>query len=485
MKNRFILVLITLALFPLYIHSQSSNLVQPQRKIALVIGNGSYLTSELANPENDARAMTEVLTKLGFVVYKYENLTQSQMKSAIDEFGMKLNNYDIGIFYYAGHGIQSNGFNYLIPVDAQLNIEKQVEYDCVQVDRILAYMEASGTKVNIIILDACRNNPFERSWTRSSNGKGLAFMNAPKGSLIAYATSPGSTASDGSGENGLYTSAILESIQIPNITVLQMFQNVRSIVLEKSNKQQTPWESTSLIGDFYFKKVEIIDTKNQLKVDQNSENMISNMDSYVFFIDLNDGRRYRIVTIGEQTWMAENLRSTVYNDGTDIPLISDSRAWSKLSTPGICWYGNNETLYRDIFGTIFNGYAVNTGKVCPTGWHVPNDDEWKMLATYLGGSEIAGGKLKETGTSHWISPNYGATNESEFRALPGGSRNQEGDYIDRGLSSAWWSRTKAKQEAPYYYTQNLVFRGLSGMNANFFISNFPKNVGLYVRCIKD
>ena len=174
------------------------------------------------------------------------------MKMAMDEFGDKLKNYDVGLFFYAGHGIQSKGYNYLVPVDANIKSEEQVEYDCVQADRILALMEASGTDVNIIILDACRNNPFERSWTRSATGKGLAFMNAPKGSLIAYATAPGSTASDGSGKNGLYTSALLESIRITNINILQVFQNVRVIVSEKSDGRQIPWESTSLTGDFIF-----------------------------------------------------------------------------------------------------------------------------------------------------------------------------------------------------------------------------------------
>jgi uncharacterized caspase-like protein len=174
------------------------------------------------------------------------------MKKAMDEFGEKLKGYDVGLFFYAGHGIQSKGYNYLIPVDANLKSEAQVEYDCVQADRILALMEASGTKVNIIILDACRNNPFERSWTRSASGRGLAFMSAPRGSLIAYATAPGSTASDGSGKNGLYTSAILESIKIPNLNILQIFQNVRSLVSDQSQGQQIPWESTSLTGDFYF-----------------------------------------------------------------------------------------------------------------------------------------------------------------------------------------------------------------------------------------
>ena len=223
-----------------------------QKRLALIIGNGNYMASVLANPENDAREMETVLRQYGFDVLKFENLNQSQMKRAMDEFGEKLKNYDVGLFFYAGHGIQAKGYNYLIPVDADLRSEEQVEYDCVQADRILGLMEASGTTVNIMILDACRNNPFERSWTRAANGRGLAYMNAPSGTLIAYATAPGSTASDGSGKNGLYTSAILESIKIPDITILQMFQNVRSIVSQKSDKQQVPWESTSLTGDFYF-----------------------------------------------------------------------------------------------------------------------------------------------------------------------------------------------------------------------------------------
>ncbi len=225
---------------------------QPQVRRALVIGNSIYHAGVLSNPGNDARAMADVLQKLGFKVYIYEDLGNAQIKKVIDDFGSILKGVDVALFYYAGHGIQAKGYNYLIPVDADLKSEEQVEYDCVRADRILALMETSGTKVNILILDACRNNPFERSWTRSPTGKGLAFMSAPRGSLIAYATAPGSTASDGSGKNGLYTSALLESIQIPDITITQMFQNVRNIVVQKSQEQQTPWESTSLTADFYF-----------------------------------------------------------------------------------------------------------------------------------------------------------------------------------------------------------------------------------------
>ena len=251
MKSR-LLYLAAIALLPINLFSQNPNTTQPQKKIALVIGNGNYMSSILANPENDAKAMKVALESLGFTVMKYENLKQNDMKRAIDEFGASLKNYDVGLFFYAGHGIQSKGNNYLIPVDAELKSEEDVELNCVEANRVLVKMEASSSKVNIVILDACRNNPFERSWTRASNGKGLAFMDAPGGTLIAYSTSPGKTASDGNGNNSPYTSAILESIRIPDITIIEMFQNIRSIVSQKSGKQQIPWESTSLTGNFYF-----------------------------------------------------------------------------------------------------------------------------------------------------------------------------------------------------------------------------------------
>jgi hypothetical protein len=169
----------------------------------------------LANPINDANSMYTALTNLGFTVIKNTDSDQKLMKRAIDEFGNQLKNYDVALFFYAGHGIQVKGNNYLIPIDAKLENENDVEYNCVRASRVLAKMEGAGTKTNIIVLDACRDNPFERSWNRSSGGKGLAFMNAPSGSLIAYATSPGNTASDGKGKNGLYTSALLKYLTHP------------------------------------------------------------------------------------------------------------------------------------------------------------------------------------------------------------------------------------------------------------------------------
>ena len=142
-----------------------------QKRLALVIGNSSYQNGgSLKNPVNDVRSVSSALQAMGFEVLRYENVTQAQMKQAINSFGTKLRGFEVGLFYYAGHGIQHKGTNYMIPVEADLQAAEQIEFDCVAADRILAYMESASTKVNILIMDACRNNPFERSWNRSANG---------------------------------------------------------------------------------------------------------------------------------------------------------------------------------------------------------------------------------------------------------------------------------------------------------------------------
>jgi uncharacterized caspase-like protein len=152
--------------------------------------------------------------------------------------------------------MQVKGNNYLIPVDASLKVEQDVDYDCIDAGRLLGKMEAAGSNTNIVILDACRDNPFSRSWMVRSTRQGeegLAFMNAPSGTIIAYATSPGRIAADGTGRNGIYTEAILKYIKVPSIPIEDFFKNVRNEVENKTNRTQTPWESTSLKGNFYFK----------------------------------------------------------------------------------------------------------------------------------------------------------------------------------------------------------------------------------------
>ena len=220
----------------------------------MLIGNSNYKYSgKLDNPINDVRAIKTVLEQLGFTVLKYEDCSQDTMKRAIDKFGRQLKTKDVGLFFYAGHGVQVDGYNYLLPIDAKLENENDAEYDCIRAPRILAKMESAASRTNIVILDACRANLFQKSWRRGGKRSGLAFMNAPSGSLIAYSTAPGKTAFDGRGTNSPYTQAILQYIDVPNITIIQMFQKVRETVMIQSDKKQIPWESTSLRGDFYFR----------------------------------------------------------------------------------------------------------------------------------------------------------------------------------------------------------------------------------------
>jgi uncharacterized protein (TIGR02145 family) len=188
----------------------------------------------------------------------------------------------------------------------------------------------------------------------------------------------------------------------------------------------------------------------------------------------NDGNTYKTIQIGTQTWMAENLKTIKYNDGTDIPFVTDETAWAALSTPGYCWYNNDSITY----GAMYNWYTVNTGKLCPTGWHVPADEEWTTLTDYLGGGSVAGSKLKETGITHWTSPNPGATNESGFTALPGGYRNYLGTFNSIGRHGYWWSSTEASSTDAYCRD---MYHGYSNVDR----TSSSKKSGFAVRCIKD
>lgn len=189
-----------------------------------------------------------------------------------------------------------------------------------------------------------------------------------------------------------------------------------------------------------------------------------------------DGNVYRTVTIGTQVWMAENLKTTRYNDGTEIPLVTEQSAWYNLNAPGYCWYNNDEKANRDIYGALYNWYALNTGKLCPSGWHVPSDEEWAVLISYLGGDAIAGGKMKEVGTTLWLSPNTGATNSSGFTALPAGFRGRSG-FIP-GINTLFWSSTAFDASdawTRYLQSENMV----AGRN------NGGMYHGFSIRCLKD
>ncbi|MFN0299079.1 MAG: caspase domain-containing protein [Burkholderiales bacterium] len=217
---------------------------------ALVIGNSQYKSSPLPNASNDARAISKTLSAVGFRVRSLENASQKQMMEAIRAFGDDIKGGSVGLFYFAGHGIQVKGRNFLIPSDANITREDEVPYQSVDAGQVLDKMESAKNSVNIMILDACRNNPFARS-SRSST-VGLAQMDAPVGTLIAFATAPGAEASDGVGDHGVYTENMLKHMTQPGLKIEDLFKRVRVGVRNDTKNKQIPWENTSLEGDFYF-----------------------------------------------------------------------------------------------------------------------------------------------------------------------------------------------------------------------------------------
>jgi len=191
-----------------------------------------------------------------------------------------------------------------------------------------------------------------------------------------------------------------------------------------------------------------------------------------------DGNSYKTVNIGSQLWMAQNLRATRFNDYTKINHVKDSIAWNGLSSPAYCWYLNDNSSQQNIYGALYNWYAVNTGKLCPTGWHVPTDPEWTALTTYLGGEIISAGKLKEAGITNWLDPNTGATNESGFTALPGGFRAIDGTFNNIGSNGYWDSGTE-------YNASNRYGREMHNDGSDVIRGPYGKRRGLSVRCLKD
>jgi uncharacterized protein (TIGR02145 family) len=191
-----------------------------------------------------------------------------------------------------------------------------------------------------------------------------------------------------------------------------------------------------------------------------------------------EGNTYKTVKIGNQVWMAENLKTTILNDGTDVSLITDADAWGNLSTPGFCWYNNDGASFKNIYGALYNGYTINTGKLCPAGWHVPEKEEWLVLRDFLGDSLKGGGKLKETGTAHWLSPNKGADNSSGLTALGAGIRYFEGTFASVLSYTCIWSATQVANDDEWY-------TGLYFNDSAFSIDHRNKKNGFSVRCLKD
>lgn len=224
-----------------------------RRLNALVIGNAAYeAADELKNPVNDAQDVAAKLETCGFKVIRETDSRHVDMDRALKRFQKVLKDSDVGLFFFAGHGMQIDGENYLAAIDTDGADEIAAKHSSLALNRVIEAMEKSACATSIIVLDACRNNPFERAWIRSMEARGLAPVYAPRGTLIAFATSPGQTASDGRGRNGAYTAALLQHLTTPNCSIETMFKRVRNTLSAATGGRQISWEHTSLAGEFYF-----------------------------------------------------------------------------------------------------------------------------------------------------------------------------------------------------------------------------------------
>ena len=237
------------------------------KRVALVVGNAAYINvPRLANPANDARLMADTLRSLGFTLIGGDaqlDLSKAQFDSAVQDFGDKLQGADVGLFYYAGHGVQVRGANYLVPVGANPAREADVDFQMLDSNLVLRQMEGAGTKLNLVILDACRNNPFGGRGLRAT-GSGLAEVRVPEGTLISFSTQPHSVALDGAGGHSPYTKALVQAMLTPGLDVFKTFNEVGLAVASATGGAQRPWVSISpLQGDFYFAGAPSSDTKSR------------------------------------------------------------------------------------------------------------------------------------------------------------------------------------------------------------------------------
>lgn len=346
-----------------------------EKKLALVIGNSAYsgLLSKLQNPANDATDVKEALEKTGFEVIFLKDATQSQMDEKLREFSDKLKKSAIGLFYFAGHGLEVENKNYLVPVGADVSDKFKVKYKTIAVDEIVTRMNNSGTRLNMLVLDACRNDPFSRG------GGGLAPVVTAKGTLIAYATSPGSVAADNANErNGLYTKYFLKALKQKNVNQRDFFHNVRVGVYNESGGLQTPYLNNGTIGDFYF-YVEKDNSKLSYKTDSNISpdeilwREIESSRDYVdfeFFIDTYPESQYASIA---------KFKIKKLNSDAHVKKSTNIQETWKDDTTGLIWQVPIELRKFTHRGASRYCSRLNLGGY--TNWRVPELKELRTILT--------------------------------------------------------------------------------------------------------
>ncbi|MDR8365037.1 caspase family protein [Pseudomonas sp. JL3] len=284
------------------------------KRVALVIGNAGYEEKPLSNPRHDALDMASALASSGFEVFDCIDGTYHEMDVALRDFRAELHRADVGLFFFAGHGIQIEGKNYLLALDTCMDSELDAKHTAMNLDFVIECMERAHTATNLIILDACRDNPWERRWERSAGTTGLASIYAPRGTLIAFATSPGQTASDGRGQrNGRYTAALLQHIDAPDCTIEAMFKRVRNTLSVATEGKQISWEHTSLATEFFF------NLSTGARIDTYS---VPSLRDGLLELDVTRSSHEMIRGLKVYTWSVQNAALAHFN-------VADARGFSK------------------------------------------------------------------------------------------------------------------------------------------------------------
>ena len=396
-----------------------------ERRTALVIGNGSYKSAPLRNPVNDAKDIASALRKLGFTVIHKQNATQRDMETSIRKFGERLRKGGVGLFYYAGHGLQVNGINYIIPLDAEMREETDVKYEAVDARRVLDAMYNAGNDLNIVILDACRDNPLARGFRSGSSG--LARMDAPKGTIVAYSTSPGKLALDGKGRNSPYTAALVDYMDDPGLTIEQVFKKCRRRIDEATNGKQIPWESTSLTGDFYFstKGKDNRFSEEQARLEKQRRELEQLRAEIERKQQKSQDQRVEVASTPKKPSYTQPSSSTSNVIERDGIYVAYANGIVKDTKTGLEWKaGPDKSTNWDQARSWVQNLNLDGG-----GWRMPTMDELEALYKKGAGDRNMTPLLKISGWAVWSGETKGSSNARYFH-FRDGSRH----WDDRGFS---------------------------------------------------
>lgn len=409
MSRHRILWVVSLLVSMLFSLPNSSFSAQ-ERRSALVIGNGSYKSAPLRNPVNDAKDMANALRKLGFTVIHKQNATQREMETSIRKFGERLRKGGVGLFYYAGHGLQVNGINYIIPLGAEIREETDVKYEAVDAGRVLDAMYNAGNALNIVILDACRDNPLARGFRSGSSG--LARMDAPKGTIVAYSTSPGKLAFDGKGRNSPYTAALVDYMDDPGLTIEQVFKKCRRRIDRATNGKQIPWESTSLTGDFYFstKGIDNHFREEQARFEKERREFEQTKLEFERRQKESQNQRIEVASVPQRPSSSRPSSSTSNITNRDGIYVAYANGIVKDTNTGLQWKAGPD---RDTNWNEARSW-VKSLNLDGGGWRMPTMDELAGLFKKGAGDRNMTFLLKTTGWYVWSGETKGSSDARGF-----------------------------------------------------------------------